>query len=67
VQSPSNLDGDSLPANAPEHWRFLIARHGRAVNAFFADGSARRVPLEETYLLTWKAGWIKYRLQLPRF
>lgn len=67
VPSPPNLRGADFPLSAPEHWRFLIARHGRGVNGYFADGSARRVPLEETYLLTWKAGWEKYRLQLPKF
>lgn len=65
VAPPPNLRGDKFPQTAPEHWRFLIARHGRGVNSFFADGSARWVPLEETYLLTWKAGWNKYRLPLP--
>jgi prepilin-type N-terminal cleavage/methylation domain-containing protein/prepilin-type processing-associated H-X9-DG protein len=61
---PPNLKGDASPQQ--EHWRFLIARHGRGVNAYFVDGSARRVPLEETYQLTWKSNWVKYRLdQLP--
>jgi prepilin-type N-terminal cleavage/methylation domain-containing protein/prepilin-type processing-associated H-X9-DG protein len=62
---PPNLRGDTMPLY--EHWRFLIARHGRAVNAYFVDGSARRIPLEETYQLAWNARWIKYPLQqLPR-
>src|SRR5207249_4208559 len=39
--SPPNLRGDKIGLGAPEHWRFLIARHGRGVNAFLADGSAR--------------------------
>ena len=61
---PPNLRGDQAPLY--EHWRFLIARHGRAVNAYFVDGSARRVPLEETYQLSWRYGWVKYTLdQLP--
>jgi prepilin-type processing-associated H-X9-DG protein len=62
---PPNLNGNSLPLY--EHWRFLIARHGRAVNSYFVDGSVRRVPLEETYQLCWNAKWVKYPLQqLPR-
>jgi prepilin-type processing-associated H-X9-DG protein len=62
---PPNLRGDS--ASLYEHWRFLIARHGRAINAYFVDGSARRIPLEETYQLTWNSKWVKYPLeQLPR-
>jgi prepilin-type processing-associated H-X9-DG protein len=65
--SPPNLRGDSLPGNAPEHWRFLVARHGRGINVALADGSARWVPLEETYLLNWKQDWIRYRLPLPLF
>jgi prepilin-type N-terminal cleavage/methylation domain-containing protein/prepilin-type processing-associated H-X9-DG protein len=62
---PPNLRGEKFPLNPPDQWHFLIARHGRGVNAFMADGSARWVPLEETYLLTWKTDWIKYRLTLP--
>jgi prepilin-type processing-associated H-X9-DG protein len=65
IQPPPNLRAENFPANAPDHWRFLIARHGRGVNACLADGSARWVPLEETYMLTWKFNWIKYRLPLP--
>jgi prepilin-type processing-associated H-X9-DG protein len=66
VQSPPDLRGD-LPVSAPAHWRFLIARHGRAINVAMADGSAQRVPLEETYLLRWAGMWEKYRLTLPPF
>ena len=67
VASPPNLRGDSFPANAPDHWRFLIARHGRGVNTAMADGSARWVPLEETYALRWKTDWVRYRLALPLY
>jgi prepilin-type N-terminal cleavage/methylation domain-containing protein/prepilin-type processing-associated H-X9-DG protein len=66
LQSPPNLYGDSVPQNAPDAWRFLIARHGRAINVCFADGSVRRVPLEDTYKMMWKSGWKKYALQLPQ-
>ena len=66
VQSPNDLRGE-LPIAAPDHWRFLIARHGRAINVACADGSARRVPLEETYLLQWAGVWEKYSLALPPF
>jgi prepilin-type processing-associated H-X9-DG protein/prepilin-type N-terminal cleavage/methylation domain-containing protein len=67
VQSPGDLRGDSFPIGAPEHWRFLIARHGRGINVAFADGSARRVPLEETYMMRWSGTWAKYELTLPPF
>jgi prepilin-type N-terminal cleavage/methylation domain-containing protein/prepilin-type processing-associated H-X9-DG protein len=64
---PPNLRGDAPVMPDQSHWRFLIARHGRAVNAYFVDGSARRVPLEETYELTWNPKWVKAKLdQLPR-
>jgi prepilin-type N-terminal cleavage/methylation domain-containing protein/prepilin-type processing-associated H-X9-DG protein len=66
VQSPNDLHGE-LPVGAPEHWKFLINRHGRAINVGFADGSARRVPLEETYMMQWAALWEKYPLHLPPF
>jgi hypothetical protein len=62
---PPNLRGERFPLNPPDQWRFLIARHGRGINAFLADGSARWIPLEETYLLSWKTDWVKYRLPLP--
>ena len=66
VQSPNDLHGET-PIGAPNHWRFLIARHGRAINVAFADGRVARVPLEETYLLEWSGAWKKYRLSLPPF
>ncbi|MGB7157179.1 MAG: prepilin-type N-terminal cleavage/methylation domain-containing protein [Tepidisphaeraceae bacterium] len=61
---PPDLQGE-MPASHPEHWRFLIARHKRGINGYMADGSARWVPLEDTYTLTWRTGWVKYRLSLP--
>ncbi len=69
VQPPPNLHWDDYPLSlsANEHWRFLIARHGRSVNGYMADGSAHRVALEEAYELTWKSGWNKYRLSLPLY
>jgi prepilin-type N-terminal cleavage/methylation domain-containing protein/prepilin-type processing-associated H-X9-DG protein len=64
--SPPSLRWENYPANVGnEHWRFLIARHGRGINGCMADGSARWVPLEETYMLIWKSVWNKYRLTLP--
>jgi prepilin-type processing-associated H-X9-DG protein len=62
ASAPPNLRGDKLPLGPPEQWRFLIARHGRGINGLLADGSARWIPLEETYMLTFKADWVKYRL-----
>lgn len=67
VEPPPDLSGSDIAATSPEHWRFLLARHGRAVNACFADGSTRAVPLEQTYQLAWKTGWTKYRLALPAY
>jgi prepilin-type processing-associated H-X9-DG protein len=65
AKPPPNLRGEGVIRGTPEHWKFLLARHGRAVNVSMADGSALRVPLEELYLLNWKAGWDRYRLTLP--
>jgi prepilin-type processing-associated H-X9-DG protein len=65
VRPPPNLRGQTLTPDSPEHWRFLLARHGRGINMCMADGSARWVRLDDTYLLTWKAGWVKYGLDLP--
>ena len=62
---PPNLTGDQLSATTPEHWNFLLARHGRAINVCMVDGSARRVRLEETYTLRWRTSWIEYPIPLP--
>jgi prepilin-type N-terminal cleavage/methylation domain-containing protein/prepilin-type processing-associated H-X9-DG protein len=64
---PPNLRGEGLAFDCPDHWKFLIARHGRGVNVCMADGSARWVGLEATYMLKWQKEWTKYRLQLPSF
>ncbi|HEX3357661.1 MAG TPA: type II secretion system protein [Tepidisphaeraceae bacterium] len=65
---PPNLQWDvSNPTTVPDQFRFLIARHGRGVNVFMADGSARWVALEDTYLFRWKTSWAKYRLMLPAY
>lgn len=59
----TNVDGI---ANL-DQYRFLIDRHGRGINFCFADGSARWVPLEETYKLQWTPTWVKYNLtNLPK-
>jgi prepilin-type processing-associated H-X9-DG protein len=63
--TPPNLRGEKFPPGVADQWRFLIARHQRGINGLMADGSARWVPLEETYMLTWKSDWVKYGLSLP--
>ena len=65
VDSPPDLNGN-VTGGSPAHWRFLLARHGRGINVCFADGSARWVPLEETYRMKWNAYWTGYELTLPR-
>ena len=65
AQPPPNLRGEGLTAGSPHHWRFLLGRHGRGINVATADGQVRWVRLEETYLLTWNAGWTPHRLRLP--
>jgi prepilin-type processing-associated H-X9-DG protein len=64
---PPNLRGDQvMPGDTEhEHWCFLIARHGRGINVAMADGSARWVRLEDTYMLTWKNKWEPYPIPLP--
>jgi prepilin-type N-terminal cleavage/methylation domain-containing protein/prepilin-type processing-associated H-X9-DG protein len=64
VTAPPNLSG-AVTLASPDHFRFLMARHGRGINVAFADGSARWTPLEETYMLSWQNEWKKYRLALP--
>ena len=65
VAMPPDLTGMNVVPGTPEHWKLLIARHGRAINVCMADGSVRLVPLSELYSLTWKTGWQKYDLQVP--
>jgi prepilin-type N-terminal cleavage/methylation domain-containing protein/prepilin-type processing-associated H-X9-DG protein len=64
VQMPPDLRG-AVNLSSPEHFRFLLARHGRGINLCFADGSARWTPLEELYMLSWQNSWTAYRLKLP--
>jgi prepilin-type processing-associated H-X9-DG protein len=64
VEPPPNLVGGGIDPYSPEHWRFMLARHGLGVNVAMADGSARWVRLEDTYQLTWTVDWKKYRLRL---
>jgi prepilin-type N-terminal cleavage/methylation domain-containing protein/prepilin-type processing-associated H-X9-DG protein len=68
VAPPPNLGGAaSTAAGGAGHWRFLIARHGRAINVCFADGHAVRVPLEDTFQMKWTPYWRPYALKnLPR-
>jgi prepilin-type N-terminal cleavage/methylation domain-containing protein/prepilin-type processing-associated H-X9-DG protein len=60
--APSSLTGDDT---SHQQFRFLIARHGKAINVCFADGSARRVELPETYQLMWKKNWPKMNYPIP--
>ena len=65
---PPNLTGGAAAGvKDVDHWRFLIARHGRAINVVFADGHADRVPLEETFQMQWTPHWVRYTLtNLPK-
>jgi prepilin-type processing-associated H-X9-DG protein len=65
VDPPPDLQGSTLRRGQPEHWNILLARHGRGVNVCMADGHVKWVQLEDLYRMSWKAGWIKYRLSLP--
>ena len=67
VSSPPNLTGANLPSTAPEHWRFMINRHGKGINVCMADGSVKWVPLEDMYQMTWTSDWMKYRLTVPAY
>jgi len=60
---PKDLDGnDATTANTSgkEQARFIIRRHGRAINMCFADGHAQTVPLEETTNYKWKQTWVPF-------
>jgi len=63
---PPNLNGQ-IDSGSPHEWRFLLARHGRGINAAFCDGSARFVRTDDILQLTWRKGWKKGPiLNLPR-
>ena len=62
---PPNLTGASVTDRSPQHWRFLLGRHGRGINVAMADGSGRWIRLDDTYTLRWTAGWEPLRLRLP--
>jgi prepilin-type N-terminal cleavage/methylation domain-containing protein/prepilin-type processing-associated H-X9-DG protein len=62
---PPDPQGKTLTAGSPEHWKFLIARHGRGINVVMVDGSVHWVRLEDTYNLRWKMDWVRYTLSLP--
>ena len=70
VALPPNLTG--LPASGAtspdnDHWRFILNRHGRAINMCMADGSAKKVPLEDLFMYDWHKGWERYPLKgLPK-
>jgi prepilin-type processing-associated H-X9-DG protein len=68
VQNPTDLTGvPSYTSGSPQHWRFMLRRHGRAINVCMADGSAKRVPLEELYQMKWNKSWEKYTFKnLPK-
>ena len=62
VSSPPDLRGTALTMLSLDHWRFLLARHGRGINVCMVDGSVQRVALEDTYQMRWTAMWVPYRL-----
>jgi len=69
VANPPNLSGmPAATSGSPQHWRFMINRHKNKISVCTADGSARLVPLEETYQqLRWHKGWKPYTLKnLPK-
>src|SRR5688572_12651103 len=66
---PPDLQGNGVytTSGAPQNWRFLIARHGRAINVATADGSVRRVVLDDLYQLQWRKSWTRGRItNLPK-
>jgi prepilin-type N-terminal cleavage/methylation domain-containing protein/prepilin-type processing-associated H-X9-DG protein len=68
IQPPGDLTGMAATSNsALDAWRFLIRRHGRAINVAFVDGHAQKVALEDTFNLKWFRTWEKYTLKnLPK-
>jgi prepilin-type processing-associated H-X9-DG protein/prepilin-type N-terminal cleavage/methylation domain-containing protein len=66
AEPPPDLLGTKVMPGAPqEQWFFLLSRHGRGINMAMADGSARWVRLEDTYMLKWRHKWECYAIPLP--
>lgn len=63
---PTTLSGGDASTQASgshhDHFRFLIARHGKAINVCFADGHAATVPLADTFKMKWTPYWQPYSL-----
>jgi prepilin-type N-terminal cleavage/methylation domain-containing protein/prepilin-type processing-associated H-X9-DG protein len=60
---PKDLSGaQAAGTTGGDQLRIWIARHGRAINMAMADGSARTVPLTDTYNLFWKPTWHRYAI-----
>jgi prepilin-type N-terminal cleavage/methylation domain-containing protein/prepilin-type processing-associated H-X9-DG protein len=68
INPPPDLTGvPAAQTGALNSWRFLIRRHGRAINMCFVDGHATKVPLEDTFNQVWYKTWEKYTLKnLPK-
>lgn len=64
VALPQDVRAGTISPGAPDHWRFLLARHRLGANVCMADGSARWVPLSDMYMLTWKSNWTRYPLAI---
>ena len=45
--------------------RLCVARHGMAINVAFADGSARKTPLADLWLLQWHETFKRQFLDIP--
>ena len=46
--------------------RFYLNRHpGKAINCGFHDGSARKVRLDELWLIRWHKDWVRTNVQVP--
>jgi len=57
------LDGGPIElgsGNAHHMWRFMIARHGYAINMLFADGHAQTVLLPDVTTYQWEKTWTPY-------
>ncbi len=63
---PPNLSLGLQPHQAGQFMgRFCIARHGKAINLVFADGSARTVPLPELWRLQWNLAFKPKEVVIP--
>ena len=65
VVPASQTLGDNTHQRGYFMGRFYIARHGKAIQCAFVDGSARQVRLDELWQVRWHKNWVPRIVDVP--